>query len=57
MVHHRDTIMPYSYSGDQNEQFESLINIQGPTEAEKHLKMSQPSDFFGTKMRKTQNSW
>ena len=52
MVDRRATIIPYSYSEDQNKQFESLINIQGPTEAEKHPKMSESSDLFGSKMRK-----
>ena len=36
MVHPRATIMPYSYSGYQNEQFENLINIQDLTEVENH---------------------
>ena len=39
MVHHRATIMPYYHSGDENEQFETLINIQGPTKVEKYPKM------------------
>ena len=39
MVYHRGTIMPYSYSGDQNDHFECLINVQGPKESEKYIKM------------------
>ena len=63
MVHHRATIMPYYHSGDENEQFETLINIQGSTKVEKYPKMLALW-FFGHKynkkhkiLGKTQRGW
>ena len=56
MVHHRATMMPYYYLEDQNEHFEYLINIQGPTETEKHPKMPGSSDFLWQKWEE-KKSW
>ena len=51
MVHYSAKIMLYSYSGDQNEHFEYLINIQGPTETEKHTQNARVFRFFSNYLK------
>ena len=52
LVPYSAIIMPYSYSGDQNKQFEYLINILGATESKKYLKMLRSSDFYALYVKK-----
>ena len=51
MVYHRATMMPYCYSEDQNKHFEYLINIQGPTETEKHTQNARVFRFFSNYLK------